>query len=426
MTEKSRTRNANIKYACLQIMFWTAAASGYGFMTQILQEKGFDSSQIGILNAAKLFATVVFQILIGDFSDRYAKKIPLKIIIAVLAGAASALTLAFYLTPSSFAGVLLISIGFGATFTCISPLIDSISMVYVRHGIKINYAWGRAAGSAAYAVACVLFGGFCEAFGASGILLIQMAVTFGILLIALWMDSFRKNKEELPGAEEEIRQPQRNSAEVHGVGHLLKRYPAYVCFLLGSAWMFMGYNLGTTFLINVMEELGGNNVHYGIAQFVMAASEVPSAMIILKMKKRFRMEWIMVCCAFFMMIKNVAAAFGGSVEVIIWSQCCEMLGFGLFYSGSVFMVNEMLPEGDLVKGMSLVNATTVGLGEGIGSMICGVLRTEYGLHGLMVCSVLVSAVSVLFMLIMCGLQKKCAGGYYKSWSNELERSDTYE
>ncbi len=393
-------RKENIKYALLQMAFWTAAASCYSFMTQILEAKGFGSSQIGILNAVKLLATVVFQMIIGSFADKYAKKIPLKMIIALLAGTAVAFTAVFYLETLSFLRTILLFIGFGATFTCISPLIDSLSVLYNDRGVKINYAFGRAAGSAAYAVACVGFGVFCDVFGVSKLLLLQLFFTFMIFVTALFMGKMPQSPEK------SIEKEKSSEQKVHNACYLLWNYPKFTCFLLGSAIMFMGYNMGTTFLIHIIEGLGGTNTHYGAAVFVMAISEVPAAVLIVRCRGKIPMDKIMIGCTFFMTLKNVFAAYSGNVDVIILSQSCEMLGFGMFYSGSVYLVDDMLPKTDVVKGMSFVNAATIGLGEGIGSFLCGFLRESFGLQRLMEISVLTGVVSIACMIFMNLLPKE--------------------
>ncbi len=389
----------NIKYAILQMMFWTCAASAYAYLTQMLQYKGFTEGQIGVINAVKLFSTVVFQIIIGAFSDRYAERLQLKYIISALTAAALVLTFVFYEYKLSFIQTVALFIGFGATFTCISPLIDSLSIKYMNGGRNINYPICRAAGSCAWAVACVLFGMFCDIYDANRLLLLQMVFTAMMLATALIMDdtSVGKTRAEcLPSDSEET-----ISTEVHTTGYLLTRYPKYRWFLIGSAVMFMGYNVGTTFLINVFERLGGSNFHYGAAEFIMAISEVPSAFLLIKFRKRISLDKIMLCCAVFMTFKNMFAAFSDNVWVIVISQSCEMLGFGLFYTGSVYLIEEMLSPADVVKGMSLINAFTVGAGEGIGALLCGWINSRYGLTVLMDSSVAISAVSIVCIMIMC-------------------------
>lgn len=361
---KKKNAKLNIKYAILQMMFWTCAASAYAYLTQMLQYKGFTDGQIGVINAVKLFSTVVFQIIIGVFSDRHAERIQLKYIISVLTAVALLLTSVFYEYKLSFVQTVMLFIGFGATFTCISPLIDSLSIKYMNGGRNINYP-------------------ICRALGA---------------------------RERIAAANiTEIRK-----TEVHTAGYLLTTYPKYRWFLIGSAVMFMGYNVGTTFLINVFERLGGNNFHYGLAEFVMAVSEVPSAFLLIKFRKRISLDKIMLCCAVFMTFKNMFAAFSDNVWVIVISQGCEMLGFGLFYSGSVYLIEEMLSPADVVKGMSLINAFTVGAGEGIGALLCGWINSRYGLTVLMDSSVVISAVSIVCIVIMCRASKEIHGKIIKN------------
>lgn len=404
----------NIKYAILQMMFWTCAASAYAYLTQMLQYKGFIEGQIGVINAVKLFSTVVFQIIIGAFSDRYAERLQLKYIISALTAAALVLTFVFYEYKLSFIQTVALFIGFGATFTCISPLIDSLSIKYMNGGRNINYPICRAAGSCAWAVACVLFGMFCDSYDANRLLLLQMVFTAMMLATALIMDDTsagEKRAECLPYDSRgtistdtsftEISATDISTTEVHTTGYLLTRYPKYRWFLIGSAVMFMGYNVGTTFLINVFERLGGSNFHYGAAEFIMAISEVPSAFLLIKFRKRISLDKIMLCCAVFMTFKNMFAAFSDNVWVIVISQSCEMLGFGLFYTGSVYLIEEMLSPADVVKGMSLINAFTVGAGEGIGALLCGWINSRYGLTVLMDSSVAISAVSIVCIMIMC-------------------------
>lgn len=361
---KKKNAKLNIKYAILQMMFWTCAASAYAYLTQMLQYKGFTDGQIGVINAVKLFSTVVFQIIIGVFSDRHAERIQLKYIISVLTAVALLLTFVFYEYKLSFVQTVMLFIGFGATFTCISPLIDSLSIKYMNGGRNINYP-------------------ICRALGA---------------------------RERISAANI----TETRKTEVHTAGYLLTTYPKYRWFLIGSAVMFMGYNVGTTFLINVFERLGGNNFHYGLAEFVMAVSEVPSAFLLIKFRKRISLDKIMMCCAVFMTFKNMFAAFSDNVWVIVISQGCEMLGFGLFYSGSVYLIEEMLSPADVVKGMSLINAFTVGVGEGIGALLCGWINSRYGLTVLMDSSVVISAVSIVCIVLMCRASKEIHGKIIKN------------
>ena len=390
----------NAEYAVLQMLFWSAAASAYGFLTLLLQFKGFSIKEIGIINSVKLLSTIFFQIIIGVISDKFAEKISLKSIISFLSLLSLIFTFILYKFPLSFFQAILLFIGFGATFTCISPLIDALSIVYNKGGRRINYVWARAAGSFAWAISSVLFGVFCDKYNANKLLIIQMILNGLMIILPLFMEKIRNESKDSNYIENS------NNLKVHSLFYILYNYPKYLCFLIGSAVMFMGYNLGTTFLINVFQHLGGSNTQYGLAGFVLAISEVPSAYIFLKLHKKVAVDKMMVCCAIFMTIKTAFATYCGNVNVIIIAQSCEMLGFGLFYAGSVYLVNSTIPNEDAVKGVSIINAATVGVGEGIGSFLSGIFKENFGLYGLMNSSVLVSLISIIFMIIMCKLPKK--------------------
>lgn len=401
MTEKCRgkTDSLNKKYFLLQMLFWGGAVIIYAYKTQILTSKGYNEVEIGILNSAELFVGAFFQIWIGSFADRNAARIPLKYLIAILAGGTIVLSVAFYLVEKSFPAMFLISVGFGMTFTTISPLLDSLSVLYVNHGYPVNYAKGRSGGSVAWAVFCVLAGIYCDKIGVKTFPLLEVVFALFLLVLVLAMPWKRIQTSRIS------EQPKQRE-QVHTVSYILKHECKYVMFLIASVFMFMGYNMGTTFLIDVITGLGGNNTHYGISQFVMAISEVPAAFILLRSRRKVPVDKMMLCCSVFMTLKAALPAYCHSLPVVILAQACEMLGFGLFYSGSVYLIAELLPIQDIVKGTTLCSVATVGIGEGIGSFLCGIVRKHFGLYGLLRGSVHVSAVAVVLMFVMCCVKER--------------------
>ena len=414
---KHSAKELNIRYFWLQVLFWGAAVVHYAYMTQILQSKGFTEVEIGVLNSVKLLVGVVFQVWIGAFADRTRYTIPLKYLIAVLSVGAGILTVALYMAGHNFILMLVLSMGFGITFTTLQPLIDSLSMLYCNHGVDVNYAKGRMGGSISWALLCVLAGLYCDWFGLKTFPLCGLFLVLLLAALACFMpwESIRKQnlvseKRKKARADQKITSQQEMTMNQkitpHTVGYLLTHYPAFTAFLIGSTVMFMGYNFGTTFLIDIFTGLGGSNTHYGISEFVMAISEVPSAVIILKLRRKIPIQWMMVCCAFFMTLKNLIPTYADNITVVIAAQTCEMLGLGLYYAGSIFFIEENLPKADIVKGTTLVSVATVGIGEGIAAFFCGIIRRQIGLYGLMKTGTLANALSIIIFLWMCTLKNK--------------------
>lgn len=402
---KHSTKELNIRYFLLQVLFWGAAVVNYAYMTQILQSKGFTSVEIGVLNSAKLLVGVVFQIWLGAFADRTRYTIPLKYLIAVLSAGTGILTVVLYMAGHHFILMLIVSMGFGITFTTLQPLIDSLSMLYCSHGVYINYAKGRMGGSIAWAFLCVLAGLYCDWFGLKTFPLCGLFLVLLLASMACFMPWESIRKQNLVSEKRKKAQIDQTITP-HTVSYLLMHYPAFTAFLIGSTVMFMGYNFGTTFLIDIFTGLGGSNTHYGISEFVMAISEVPSAVIILKLRRKIPIQWMMVCCAFFMTLKNLIPTYADNIAVVIAAQACEMLGLGLYYAGSIFFIEENLPQVDIVKGTMLVSVATVGIGEGIAAFICGIIRRQIGLYGLMKTGTFTNALSIIIFLWMCTLKNK--------------------
>lgn len=400
---KYSLRNINVRYFFLQVLFWGAAVVNYAYMTQILQNKGFSSEQIGILNGVKLLVGVIFQIWIGAFADRTRYTVPLKYLIALLSMGAVVLTAALYYADNNFVLMFFISLGFGITFTTLQPLIDSLPMLYTSHGLAVNYAKGRMGGSISWAILCVVAGMYCDGVGLSTFPIWGIVIMMVLTIISVcmpWEGIRLENNTEADITE----QPKTST-----VWELLRKYPIFLVFLIGSVVMFMGYNFGCTFLIDIYRDLGGGNTEYGIGEFVMAISEVPSAFIILKLRNKIPLRHMMVCCAFFMMLKNLIPTYAVQIPVVICSQACEMLGFGLYYAGSMYFIEENLPKADIVKGASLVSVATVGIGEGIAACLCGVIRNRFGLYGLMKIGTLTNLLSIIIFLWMCTLKNKKYG-----------------
>lgn len=103
-----------------------------------------------------------------------------------------------------------------------------------------------------------------------------------------------------------------------------------------------------------MEALGGNHFDYGMGQFVLALAEVPVVVGFYQLRKRFKLDHLMIICAVFCTLRAFATAFATTPTMLIWVQGLEILGFSIYYAGSVFYVMDNLPAQDCVKGASCV------------------------------------------------------------------------
>lgn len=384
-----------IKYCSLQGTYWLLAAAGMAFITPILQDKGFSAVEIGWLSAVKFLSVIVFQTILAIFCDRHPGRNLLKGLMGGMAVVSILAAYSLYMVDNDFAKAVVIFIVYGATVNCLSAIVDSLSLQYMNHGRRFFYGASRATGSLCWAFACVGLGFFADIYGNRAILLLQILVTLLFLMVVFWMDpvDYSQSEEKKGGNTG-------GSSNAHSAVFLLTHYPKYTLYLLVCVFLSMGYTLNTTFLVNRFTELGGSTGSYGLGEFVLALSEIPAALFIGKLMKRFSLEQLAFFSGIFCTLRAAAVTFAPTVVTVVLGQTFEIGGLAIYYVASVYIVKKFLPESDVVKGVSFINTAMMGVGQSVAAFFSGMLLEEFGLHGLMYISIGVSAISILFGIAM--------------------------
>ncbi len=391
MSHTSIDKKLTIKYSALQGAYWLLAAAGMAFMTPILQDKGFSSIEIGCLNAVKFLSVIIFQTIFAVYLDRYPGPNKLKAMMLLLSGGSIFSAYLLYEVGHSFLVALFIFILYGATVNCLSAIVDSLSLQYMNSGRSLFYGASRASGSLCWAFACVGLGFFADSYGNDSILLLEILLTLLFMVVAYCMD---------PVDGSVTSKNQENERAAHSAIYILTHYHKYTFYLLLCVFLSMGYTLNTTFLVNRFTDLGGGTGLYGFGEFVLAMSEIPAALCIGRLMKRFSLEQLALFSGIFSTLRAAAVTFAPTIATLILGQTFEIGGLAIYYVVSVYIVRAYLPEGDVVKGVSFINTAMMGVGQSVASFFCGILLEKYGLYGLMYISIALSAVSICFGIAM--------------------------
>lgn len=392
MTRKRSDAVITVKYAFAQIWLWALNAAAFVYITPILQVRGFSSMEIGVVNASRYIAVIVFQMVIADIAERFRARIPLKKMILFLGICSGATTLIFYVAKPGILGTVIIFVVFGATINCILPLLESLALQYMAAKRNISYNISRACGSASWAVSSLALGVFSDTFGVEQILLLQMTFAGLLSITAITFE-----KADVTKTLENYGEGGDMNGESLGFVQILKYYPKYRFFLIGIMLVFMSYGLSSLFLINVVERVGGNHSSYGMIEFILAISEIPTALLLVRFRKKMNIQYLMVFCALFNTIKTAGIAFSPNLAVLLASQIAECFGLGIFYAGSVFFVMEYISLKDSVKANSMINVAAVGVGESLAAIIGGGLMSAFGLDVLLCCAVACGITSIIVM-----------------------------
>ena len=83
-----------------------------------------------------------------------------------------------------------------------------------------------------------------------------------------------------------------------------------------------------------------------------------------------------------------------------------MLGNGMYWSLSVYYVNEVIPREDLVKGQSLATIFSTNIGGILGTLFSGQLLNYFDVEGLMMFGCICSLLGVVIMFMAMNKSEK--------------------
>lgn len=393
MSAPPSLRRVNALYTLVHVAYWAAFAAFVGFQTALLLERGFSSGEAGLLAAARCLAGIVAQPLLGGWADRH-PNVPLKRILNLCLSLSLAVNLAFYATRPGFVGTALVFLALGVLELNAYPLLDSMAVQFINAGLPVNYSLGRGLGSLSYAVACVGLGRQSAAFGVETVLL-----SHAVFLLALMAAVAAYPVPPQTVAAKRSERP-------HGIRQILKSNPSFTLMLAAVFCALTAVMPVTSFMVNIVKDRGGNATHLGLALFLMAASELPAAVLFPRLWRRLGSGRMMVLSVLFMAVKPLAILLTRNLAWVLSVQTVQMLGYGLFTPASVYYANENVSAADRVRGQTIMMMASNGLGGMTGNLIAGYAIDLGGVGAMLGICTAVGAVGGALALASVRLMKK--------------------
>ena len=387
-------RRVNVMYTLVQMTYWSMFAAFAGYQTALLLSRGFSSGQAGVFTAIRCLAGIIAQPLLGGWADRH-PDVPLNRILSVCLTSALVVNIVFYRTRPGFWGTALIFLVLGMLELNASPLLDSMAVQFINVGLDVNYSLGRGLGSLAYAVSCVILGQQAASLGVESVLLTHGA--FLILLIVLVTVYPR-----LPG---NARRSPVESEPSHSVRAIVTSSPAFT-WMLAAVFFALGAVMPiVSFMVNIVTDRGGSETHLGLALFLMAASELPAALLFPRLWRRLGSQRMMVLAVVFMAVKPLLFALTPSLGWVLAAQPIQMLGYGLFTPASVYYANENVSAADRVRGQTVMMVASNGLGSMTGNLLSGYAIDLGGVNAMLALCTVFGVLGIL----CAGMSARAAG-----------------
>ena len=406
----------NLAYKALHGFYWMLYCLTTGYTTVLLLSHGFSSSIIGVIAAVSSILAAVGQLAVGNFTDR-CRRITWKNIFLII-GALEAVSLAVLVICKDMA---VINAVFFPLFTILMyfqmPLVNSAVFYYTSRGMKVDFGSARGMGSLTYAFISFVAGQLIVRIGESVIIYLSILVLAGMLLDVLLMPCRAESRDaaeaiaapEETAAAEATDRTLASSSEDSGItapeasarGGIVgfaARYPDFMLVLAGSILLMAFHNIGHTYMIQIMESVGGDSATMGTAFSIEAIMELPIMFGFYKLIKHVSADNLMIVSGIAFALKALTYLLATSVTALYLAQILQMFSNAIFILASVYYADKKMDAEDKVTGQSYMTAS-ISIGAVLGNFLGGQVLSAAGLHLMLLFAFLLAAAGTVIITL---------------------------
>lgn len=388
----------NQKYRLLQAFYWMIVCTGCSYTSYYLSNLGYSAGQIGILTASFGVCSVIAQPLLGRVADR-SRRFGWKNLLMILATLAemSFILMLFCsqkLVSGLLAGLVVLLIN------CMHPMVSAANYYYQKRGNTIDFGVARGMGSLSYAVISMIMGQITVLAGPKSVPAASFLVMAALAAVVFGLP-FEK---EASSVSTDGRKREKTDTAVRKTGFFGK-YPAYSMMLLGSAMLLTFHYLTSTYMIQMLRQVGGDSSNLGTAMAIAAVLELPVMFSFTRLSNKIPSVVLLVIAAASYVGKGVLYLIGGSVSMIYFAQILQMTSYAIYAPAVVKFSDECMSEEDKVTGQAYMSMTSAAGGV-IGNLCGGWIIDHMGVGSMLLFGTAFAAAGTVACVISALMLKR--------------------
>ncbi len=388
-------RKLTVHYSLIQAIYIMGYCSIYSYAAVFLLARGFSNSQVGLTLTLSSVLGLVVSPVVANFADR-TKRFSLRAIVAALLVGMTVFSALLFIIPRPVLGVGILYVILLAFFSSQIPLVTTMAMDHINTGAPINFSLARGIGSFAFAILSIVLGYLVDDFGAGVIMLVNL--TLGVLAFLLVVSFQKARRGGEAGVDGEV--------EPTGLLEFAKNNKRFIAIVGSISILFFSHVTISTFMINIIEHVGGSSSDMGVANSIAAILELPAmALFPLLYKKVHNAGLLMKISGVFFVIKTVVTLLAPSVFWVDAAMCLQFFAYAMFIPASVYYVNEVISGADQNKGQALMGMV-MGISGLIGNYLGGLMLDSRGGVSFMLTVGLGVSFVGLIMLVMIDRKKR--------------------
>lgn len=377
-------KKLQLKYNILHGLYWIVFCCCNGYATVFLQYKGLTNTQIGLVTGIGSVSTIFLSPFVTSLISKRKNMTIRKVFNFIfLLLSVFFLVMMFFDLPVIF--LMVLYIGVLSLFVTTTPLLSMIAMNYTMMNKEVNFGLARGIGSVSYALIALVMGSLVRLFDPMviGVLYVVCSLLFVVLL-----HSFEKFEMEHEETEDKT-----------SLISIIKKYKTLFFVLLGYSFNFAGTTSLSTYLINIIKNLGGNTTIYGIALFIMAASEMPAMALTTKLMKKFNTMSLIAFSGICYLFRNILVCIAPNIFFVFVGMAFQSMTYGLLTSLLAYYVLDICEEKDQLMGQTLIGIMTSGIGSTLGNISGGMIQDIFGIHIMLIVVCVLTIIGTTVMVV---------------------------
>ena len=190
--------------------------------------------------------------------------------------------------------------------------------------------------------------------------------------------------------------------EASNVLTFFMQYKQFLLLLLAIAFVFTSHSMINNYFIQITTDVGGNAKNMGFGLGLAAAIELPGMVLFTYMVRKVRCSTILKSSFVFFMIKAILTMLAPSVLMLYVAQIFQFASYALFIPASIYYVNQIISQKDLVKGQAFVTGA-ITLGGVSASLLGGWLLDARGVNSMLAVGSIATVIGM--MIAFFAIQK---------------------
>ena len=374
-------RNATVFYAVIQCLYYMVMALIYGYTSAFLLYKGFTNTQIG----TTLGITNILLACLQPFLAVFLQKTGIRLSTFMAIGFMVFMVLAaiMLVCPMGIIGVMLVMILLYLIPASMYASLQSMYLGYLDHGIRINFSLARGAGSASYAISCLMAGFLIRVLTPKWLPAMYLIPSI-VLMAALLL--FRAPN---PAATPAMPGSTKKASSLR-----LREYPNFYLFMAGVTALSVTSSFIGTYLLQIISRIGGTSSDLGIAIAIGTVTELPAMILYSVIHRKVGNHRLLVFSCWMWALKNLMLILSPNIYAIYATQLLHFIGFAIYIPASARYLTYAIPRTEYLKGQALLGSAGT-IGDLVASFGGGLLIDYVGMDKALWIMQIFSAIGVI-------------------------------